>query len=202
MNPNNELGLKLAAFMANPSSAFVEKNPEILGNTALVMLQSMSKGLKSDGQFAAAKLYDECRVLFHLCRKVGAKKAFSLHKGQMTAGPELRGLLSAAEATVARAAEESSPEVAAEACLACARVIEHPRFAHLSRALQSEAFLKASGAQLIEARLTGATESAAQAKRLIEQALPLCEPAAETHQQLLANLEVATELLAAAEPAP
>lgn len=203
MAANNELGLKVAAFMANPSAAFVEKNPDLLGNAANVVLQAMARGLKADGQLAHAKLYDECRVLFHLCRKIGAKKAFAAHKGQMTAGAELRGLLSAAEAKVAQAQAEGegSAEVAAEACLACAAVLEHPRFSHLSRALQLEALLKASGAELIHGRLTGGQESLENAKRLIARALPLAEPDSEMHRHLLSNLEVAAEL-SAAEPAP
>lgn len=202
MAANNELGLKVAAFIANPSAAFVEKNPELLGNAANVMLQAMSRGLKADGQLAHAKLYDECRVLFHLCRKIGAKKAFAAHKGQMTAGAELRGLLSAAEAKVAQAESEGSPEIAAEACLACTAVLEHPRFAGLSRSLQLEALLKASGAELIHGRLTGGQRSLENAKRLIERALPLAEPDSEMHRHLLSNLEVAAELQSAAESAP
>lgn len=197
MDVHTNLAIKIPAFLANPTSAYVEQNPEILGSPAAALLQTLAKGLKNDGHAEKAKLYDECRVLFHLCRKVGAKKAFSLHKGYLTAGSELRGLLNAAEAAVAKAQLESSPAVAEEACAACRNVLEHPRFAQLSRALQLEMLLKSSGAQLIEGQLTGRRESFELAKMTLERALPLAEPGSEMHVHLLSNLAVALETLAA-----
>lgn len=198
MDAQTRLALKISTFLANPTAAFVEQNPEMLGPPAGALLQKMAKGLKSDGQLAQAKLYDECRVLFHLCKKIGAGKAFALHKGYLTAGSELRELLGDAEAKVALAQLAPSPEAAAAASLACRSALGHPRFPNLSRSLQLELLLKASGANILLGQATGGRESLEHALELVERALPLAEPGSEMLTYLLSNREAATELLAAA----